>query len=134
MNKKLTPEQYGVKAVNHGKQIIERTKILKGLMEGKTMDITKDPDIFLSLNKDALSPEQIMKIKQNEALDAAEAAQERRRADEKDFNPKSPAKWRQLGNIPISVYLSKPELWNNPDAIKSFLNKHPELRISRRSI
>ena len=134
MKKKLTPEQFAVQVVNQGKQVIERTKIFKDVMDGKSADITKDADVFIAVNKKALSPDQILKIKKQEALTTAEATHERRLADEKDFNPKSKAKWRQLGNIPITVYLSKPELWNNPDALKSFLNSHPEFRVSRRSI
>lgn len=121
-----------VREILHISQLAHRARLLRDMLKGKATDLTRDPALLAAFNRGRLSTEDAIKLApKQQTTDAAQAASDRRSADDRDYNPHSKSKLRQLGYIPTSVYMSLPELWGNPEAVKRFLNLHPEYRVSR---
>jgi hypothetical protein len=111
-------------------------KLIKDLMDGKTVDLTISPALYEALNKEKMEFEQILALHPDQAQEAIKAATEDRALmEENKYWNSDGAKWATLGHIPPCVYYSRPvEYWNDPRIIKAFFNIFTKFRISTRPI
>lgn len=128
---------------NKVRENVIRYKLIADLMAGKEVDITVDSAVFTALNRERVCIEEFMNLHIENGLDesineAKEAARSRRAADERDWNPHSEAKWRNLGFLPkcISELFAHvyPDTKEHKRAIRRFLNEFPEFRISTKRL
>lgn len=114
-------------------------KMLKDLLDGKTVDMTQNTQLFEALNREKMEFEQLLTIHKNDqnVIDCLEQAKEDRGRydDGKYWNPHSKSKIGMLGHIPDCIYYSRPnEYWNDEKILKSFFNMFPKFRISTKEI
>jgi len=114
-----------------------RYKMLQDLLDGKTVDMTKDAKLFEALNHEKMEFEEILKLHPEQAREAILAAKEDRESVEENvyWNRHSSAKWGKLGHIPPCIYYSRPaEYWEDSRLLKAFFNMFTKFRISTRKI
>lgn len=110
-------------------------------IKGSCEDITGNRDVFAWVNRprnledqEKLSLEEYMKLFPEQCKDAMDAAKARRDADARDYNPKSMAKWRNPGFMPLCVanllLEAYPESKERADAFRRFFNYFPKFRVS----
>ncbi len=112
-------------------------KMLKELLDGKTVDMTQNTQLFEALNREQMEFEEILKLHPDQANEAILAAKEdREQIDENVYwNRNSPAKWGKLGHIPPCIYYSRPaEYWEDSRLLKAFFNMFTRFRVSTRKI
>ena len=111
-------------------------KLIKDLMDGKSVDLTVSPELYEALNREKMEFEQILKLHPDQAKEAELAAKEDRELmDENKYWNTKGAKWAMLGHIPPCVYNSRPpQYWADKSILKSFLNTFTKFRISTRPI
>lgn len=108
-------------------------KLLKQLLDGETVDLTKSPELFEALNRERMEFEELLKLHPEQAEESVLAAKEDRDLVEENvyWNPDSPAKWAKLGHIPPCIYYSRPaEYWADKRILKQFFNMFTKFRIS----
>lgn len=114
-----------------------RLKMLQDLLDGKTVDMTKDAKLFEALNHEKMEFDEILRLHPDQANDAMMAAKEdREQVDENVYwNRHSPAKWGKLGHIPPCIYHSRPAAyWEDSRLLKAFFNMYTKFRVSTRKI
>lgn len=112
-------------------------KMLKDLLDGKTVDMTQNTQLFEALNKEKMEFEEILKLHPDQAKEAILATKEDREdvTENVYWNRNSPAKWAKLGHIPPCVYYSRPsEYWSDERILKAFFNTFTKFRISTREL
>jgi len=114
-------------------------KLLKDLLDGKTVDVTQSQVLFEALNRERMEFEQILELHKNDqnVIDCMEQAKEDRAFydDGKYWNPDSESKIGKLGHIPTCIYYSRPaEYWTNKGIIKNFFNTFSKFRVSSKPI
>ena len=121
-------------------QARQKYKVLSQLISGKKdVDITVSTEIFEALNRERMEFEELMRLPQNQKnvndcmLQAKEARE--KHPDGKHWNPKSQAKWGELGHIPNCVYYSRPpEYWRDKKLLREFFNMFPKFRVSTKRL
>ena len=116
---------------------IVKYKMLKDLLDGKTVDMTQNVQLFEALNREQMEFEAILKNHPDQANEAMLAAKEdREEIDENIYwNRNSPAKWGKLGHIPPCIYYARPaEYWEDKRLLKAFFNMFTKFRVSTRKI
>ncbi len=112
----------------------ERVKwhLLGELVDGKTIDVTKNTELFESLNRERMEFEDILKLHPDQTKEAVEYVKQRKlEQNGRWYNPDSQAWWGEKGAIPPCVYYARPSTyWNNKKLMNSFLNQFPKFRIS----
>jgi hypothetical protein len=114
-----------------------RYKMLQDLLDGKTVDMTKDAKLFEALNKEKMEFDEILKLHPDQANEAILAAKEDREGIDENvyWNRHSPAKWAKLGHIPPCIYHARsPEYWEDSRLLKAFFNMYSKFRVSTRKI
>lgn len=112
-------------------------KLLKDILDGKTVDLTKSTVLFEALNRERMEFDEILKLHPDQANDALMAAKEDRESIDENiyWNRNSPAKWGKLGHIPPCIYHSRPpEYWEDSRLLKSFFNMYTKFRVSTRKV
>ena len=120
-------------------------KAIADMMDGKSVDITKVPSLFVHLNRprsieddERLTLEEYMKEFPEECELAMLVAKQRRDADSKDYNPNSFAKWRNPGIMPPSIHAlfceRYPDTKERAKKFYRFFNMFPKFRISSKPI
>ena len=111
-----------------------RYKIIADLMAGKDTDITVDPEIFATINRERISLEEFMSCHPNDVKEAEEGAKYRREIDPKWWNSKSQSKMGHMGCVPFCVsnlfWEVYPDMKERGKAYKRFFNSFPKFRIS----
>jgi len=114
-----------------------RYKMLQDLLDGKTVDMTKDAKLFEALNKEKMEFDEILRLHPDQANEAMLAAKEDRESIDENvyWNRHSPAKWGKLGHIPPCIYHSRPpEYWEDSRLLKAFFNMYTKFRVSTRKV
>jgi hypothetical protein len=114
-----------------------RYKMLQDLLDGKTVDMTKDAKLFEALNHEKMEFEELLKLHPEQANESILAAKEDRESIDENiyWNRNSPAKWAKLGHIPPCCYHARPpEYWENQKLLKAFFNMFTKFRVSTRQI
>ena len=101
---------------------------------GKTVDITKNAELFEALNKERMDFEDIMKLHPENVNEALEYVKQRKLEQcGKWYNSHSQAWWGEKGAIPTCVYHARPSsYWRDNDfaMFNHFLNLYPKFRIA----
>jgi hypothetical protein len=134
------PDQYEVVEIHNeakkrrAQQI--KYKLIKDLMDGKSVDVTLSPALYEALNKEKMEFEEILRLHPEQANESMLAAKEDRdMLEENKYWNRDGAKWGVLGHIPPCVYTSRPaEYWNDKKILKAFFNMYPKFRVSSRKI
>ena len=113
-----------------------RYKLIKDLMDGKTVDLTLSPALYEALNREKMEFEQILKLHPDQAKEAELAAKEDRELTEENrYWNREGAKWATLGHIPPCVYNARPSsYWADKRILKAFFNIFTKFRISTKPI
>jgi hypothetical protein len=135
------PEEGEVQSIHQQAKLLRANKIkyrmLKDLLDGKTVDMTQNAQLFEALNRERMEFEEILKLHPDQANEAILATKEDREDVTENiyWNRNSPAKWAKLGHIPPCVYYSRPsEYWNDEKILKAFFNTFTKFRISTREL
>lgn len=112
-------------------------KLLKDMLDGKTVDLTKSSALFEAMNREKMEFESILALHPDQANDAMMAAKEDRDSIEENiyWNRDSKAKWGKLGHIPPCLYYARPaEYWEDPKILRAFFNIFTKFRVSTRKV
>jgi len=111
-------------------------KLLKDLLDGKTVDLTASPALYEALNREKMEFEQLLKLHPDQANEAILAVKEDREViNENQYWNRKGAKWATLGHIPPCIYYSRPPVyWEDKRILKAFFNTFTKFRISPRTI
>lgn len=111
-------------------------KLISDLLEGKTVNVTKNTELFESLNRERLEFESIMKLHPEEVQNCIEYVKDRKvEQDGTWWNKKSEAKHGEWGAIPECIYYARPNsYWKNLTLKKQFFNTFTKFRISERAL
>jgi hypothetical protein len=110
--------------------------LLGEALAGKTIDVTKNQELFEALNRERMDFEEIMKMHPQEMTEIIEGVKLRRQEmGGKWYNPDSDAWWGEKGVIPKCVYYARPSsYWRNKDFVNKFFNDFPVFRIGDRKL
>jgi len=111
-------------------------KLLGDLLSGKTINVTKNPQLFEALNKERMEFDELLKLHPQEAQDHVDYVKERKvEQGGKWWNPNSKAKWGEKGVIPPCCYHARPlEYWKNKKLVNNFFNMYPKFRIAEKPL
>lgn len=116
----------------------ERIKyhLLGELLGGKTIDVTKNTQLFEALNKEKLDFEQILKLHSEEVQETIEYVKQRKEEQQgKWYNPDSQAWWGEKGAIPPCCFYARPQsYWKNRKLTNNFFNQFSCFRISEKPL
>jgi hypothetical protein len=108
--------------------------LLSEALNGKTIDLTKCPELYEALNKEKMDFEEIMKLHPEEVNNTLEYVKQRKlEQGGRWYNPDSKAWWGEKGAIPTCVYYARPaSYWsdNKCAMYNNFLNLYPKFRIA----
>ena len=106
--------------------------LLSELLAGKTVNITKNNELFEALNKEKMDFETIMKLHPEEINECIEYVKERKvQQGGRWYNKESEAWWGEKGIIPPCVYYSRPtSYWKEKNLTNKFLNDFPKFKIA----
>lgn len=112
----------------------QRTKyhLLSKLLDGETIDITKNNDLYEALNKEKMEFEEILRLHPEQVQECIEYVKERKlQQGGRWYNPESEAWWGEKGVVPPCCYFARPvEYWNNKKLMNNFLNTFTKFRIA----
>ena len=112
----------------------ERMKyhLLSELLDGKTINVIKNPQLFEALNKERLDFEQILKLHPEEVKETIEYVKERKEEQQgRWYNPNSKAWWGEKGAIPPCCYYARPaSYWKDKKLTNHFFNTFTKFRIA----
>jgi acetoin utilization deacetylase AcuC-like enzyme len=111
-------------------------KLISDLLEGKTINVTSNTELFESLNRERLELEQIMSLHPEEVKNCLEYVKDRKVEQNGTWwNKDSEAKHGEWGAIPECVYYARPQsYWNNLTLKKNFFNQFSKFRISEKPL
>jgi hypothetical protein len=115
----------------------EKYSALKKLLNGETIDLRNNPQLFEALNRERMEFDTILKLHHDQAQSAMlEAERDRGLCNENQYwNRHSKAKWGCLGHIPPCVYYSRPsQYWKDKSLLKQFFNMYPKFRVSSKPL
>ncbi len=106
--------------------------LLSELLEGKSIDLTKNVQLYEAVNREKMEFEEILKLHPEEVQETIEYVKQRK--EEQNgmwWNPDSQARWGEKGAIPPCCYYARPSIyWKNKKLTNSFFNTFPKFRIS----
>lgn len=114
-----------------------KDRLLLKLARGERIDLTQDSDLFYQINADRMSMEDWMK--QDKFKHHIQSMKDLK-SSMSDKGKTKEGKMRLIGEIPLSVYYTRPEFSPKlPPAerarnIKQFLNENPVFRISDKRV
>jgi hypothetical protein len=112
--------------------------LLGEALNGKTINVTNNPELFEALNRERMEFEDIMKLHPEEVNNCLEYVKNRKlQQDGKWWNTESGARWGEKGAIPECVYFSRPSsYWRNHNyaMFNHFLNLYPKFRIAEKKV
>ena len=114
-----------------------RYKLIKDLMDAKTVDLTLSPALYEALNREKMEFEQILKLHPEQVKETLLAVKEDREfiIDNVYWNRDSPVKWAKLGHIPPCVFNARPAAyWADKRILKAFFNIFTKFRISTKPV
>lgn len=107
---------------------IMKYKLLRDLLEGKTIDLTKSTALFEALNRERMEFDEILKNHPDQANDCVEQAKEDREAGK----GKSAANWSIKGHIPPCLFYARPkEYWKDKKIINQFFKIYPKFMVNK---
>ena len=120
------------KAAQKRKEDKIKFHLLAELIDGKTINVTKNQELFEALNRERMDFETIMKLHPEEIKETMNYVKERKiQQDGKWYNTDSKAWWGEKGVIPPCVYYARPSYyWRNKSFVNKFLNDFPKFRIA----
>jgi len=119
------------------RESLVKYKMIKQLLNGETIDLRNNTQLFEALNRERMEFEEILKLHPDQVKEAIDAVKEDREniSENVYWNRDSPAKWAKLGHIPPCVYHARPpEYWNDKKILKNFFNMFSKFRVSTSKI
>jgi acetoin utilization deacetylase AcuC-like enzyme len=118
------------------KESAMKYKLIADLLDGKSVNVTKNTEHFEALNREKMEFEEIMKLHPEEVQNCIEYVKDRKvEQDGTWWNKDSKAKHGEWGAIPECVYYARPlSYWKNLTLKKQFFNTFTKFRISERSL
>lgn len=106
--------------------------LISELLSGKTVNVTKNQELFEALNRERMDFEEILKLHPEEVKEIKEYVKERKaQQGGRWYNPKSAAWWGEKGVIPPCCYWARPrEYWKDKNLQNKFWNDFPCFRIA----
>jgi len=104
--------------------------LLGEALKGKTINVTKNQELFESLNRERMEFEDILKLHPEETQETMEYVKERKaQQGGRWYNPESKAWWGEKGVIPPCVFFARPHSYWTKELMNKFLNDFPKFRI-----
>lgn len=106
--------------------------LLSEALDGKTINVTKNTDLFEVLNKERMEFEEILRLHPEEVNETIEYVKQRKEEQNgKWYNPDSQAWWGEKGAIPPCVYYARPaSYWKDKRLMNNFLNQFSKFKIA----
>ena len=110
--------------------------LISELLDGKTINVTKNQELFEALNRERLDFEYILKMHPEEVNELKEYVKERKvQQNGRWYNPQSEAWWGEKGVIPPCCFWARPrEYWKDKRLVDKFLNDFPVFRIAEKTL
>lgn len=107
-------------------------RLLSELLAGKTINVTKNPQLFEALNRERMDFEQILKLHPEQTQETIEYVKQRKEEQGgRWFNPDSQAWWGEKGAIPPCCYYARPKsYWDDKKLTNNFFNQFTKFRIA----
>lgn len=111
--------------------------LLMKILQGETVDITKDADLFYQVNKDRVS---LSEFTERDKFKAAADAMKLEKSLGFDTAKSKQGRMRRIGDIPAEIFFSRPEFSPNLPKderdrnIRKFLNEFNTFRVSDHTI
>ena len=104
--------------------------LLGEALKGKTINVTKNQELFESLNKERMEFEDILKLHPEETKETMQYVKERKaQQNGRWYNTKSDAWWGEKGVIPPCVFYARPHSYWTKEIVNKFLNDFPKFKI-----
>ena len=110
--------------------------LIAKMINGETVDITKDMRLFEALNRERLDFEQILKLHPEQGAEVVKYVKERKEQQGgRWYNKDSDAWWGEKGAIPPCCYYARPaSYWQNKKLTNNFFNQFPKFRIAEHTL
>ena len=110
--------------------------LISELLAGKTVNVTKNHELYEALNRENMEFEEIMKLHPEEIKGCIEYVKERKiQQNGKWYNPDSEAWWGEKGIIPPCCYYTRPSsYWRDKRLTNQFLNTFSKFRIAEKPV
>lgn len=112
-----------------------RWHLLQDLINGKTINLTKDNKLFEAVNRERMAFEELLNLHPDEVKETIEYVKQRREEQKKVggrwWNPDSKAFWGEKGAVPPCCYYARPNwYWKDKKLTNSFFNTFTKFRVS----
>jgi len=127
------------KAATRRKEEKVRYHLLAKLLNGDTIDLTKNNKLYMAVNREKLDFETLLNHHPEEVKNCIEEVKGRKEEQQKVggrwYNPGSQAWWGQKGVVPACCYYARPAwYWKDKKLMNSFLNSFPVFRIGDKAL
>jgi len=126
------------KAATRRRENRKRYQLLSEMLEGKTVSVMNNPQLFEALNRENMEFEEILKLhpeQVKDALDLVKRDRDMARTGGRWWNPASKARWGAKGHVPYCCYIARPATyWQNKKLTNHFFNTFTKFRVSESRI